>query len=213
MYQKLRYFLSATVLVFLLSQCMISWHKNIEQMPPPPPTGRKATVQRCYKNGHLTVAERSGRYPFSEAAKVVFMAFDEASGKIPVANGPFDSAQIKSIKVLDNKQLNTLTDLIFNYNYSTKNQLRVHTEPGCYIPRNAILFIEEQERVFAYLEICFECYQYKSSEEQVNLGAACEDKLNLLKKLFNDAGVTTTFVPYNELAPDPVLKPLPGKQE
>lgn len=147
-------------------------------MPPPPPAGKKATDQRCYRNGNLSLGERSGMYPFNKAKKVILIAFDEASGATPVVNGRLDSGQTKAIKILDQKQVNALTDLIFNYNYSKKNQLKVHTEPGCYIPRNAILFTDEQERIFAYIEICFECYQYKSSEEQVNLGAPCEDKLN-----------------------------------
>lgn len=211
MCKKLLYALSAIVLVLLLSQCTISRNKNKDQTPPPPPTGKKATDQRCYRNGNLSAAERSGRYPFSKAGKVIFIAFDGKAGKTPVHNGLLDTGQVKAMKVLDQKQVNALTDLIFNYNYSKKNQLVVHAEPGCYIPRNAILFTDEEARVFAYIEICFECYKYKSSEEQVNLGASCEDKLDLLKKLFKNAGVPTTFVPFD--APEPVLRPLPGGQQ
>lgn len=211
MSKKLLYTLFAIVLALLLSQCTISRNKNRNPSPPPPPTDRKATDQRCYWNGNLNAAERSARYPFSKAGKVIFIAFDAEAGKTPVYNGGLDTGQTKAIKVLDPKQVNALTDLIFNYNYSKKNQLTVHAEPGCYIPRNAILFTDEQARVFAYIEICFECYQYKSSEEQVHLGVSCADKLDLLKKLFKDAGVATTFAPFNE--PAPVLRPLPGRQQ
>lgn len=175
--------------MLMLSQCTVSRNKNNDQVPPPPPTGRKATDQRCYRNGNLSVAERSGMYPFNKAAKVIFIAFDEELGATPLQNGRLNPEQTKAIKVLDQKQVANLTDLIFNYNYSKSNKLKVHTEPGCYIPRHAILFANADGQVFAYIEICFECGKYKPSEEQVHLGTLCENKLDLLKKLFKDAGI------------------------
>lgn len=189
MCKKLLYSSSGLFLVLILSQCTVSINKNKHQGPPPPPTGRKATDQRCYRNGNLSVAERSGMYPFNKAEKVIFIAFDETLGATPLQNGRLDSGQTKAIKVLDQKQVAALTDLIFNYNYSKSNKLKVHTDPGCYIPRNAILFTDAANQVFAYIEICFECGQYRSSEELVHLGTLCENKLELLKKLFRDTGI------------------------
>lgn len=189
MYKKLLTSLSALFLVVMFSQCTVNRHKNNDPIPPPPPTGRKATDQRCYRNGNLSLAERSGMYPFNKAAQVSVIAFDEALGAIPLQNGRLNPGQTKAIKVLDKKQEAALTDLIFNYNYSKNNKLKVHTEPGCYIPRNALLFTNAEGQVFAYIEICFECGNYKSSEEQVHLGTLCENKLDLLKKLFKNAGI------------------------
>lgn len=208
MYKKFAYPICLLILALTWSQCTISRSKNRNQLPPAPPTGSKATDQGCYRNGNLSVAERAAKYPFNKAKKVIFIAFNGSVDRTPVHNGRLETGQTMAIKVLDKKQLDTLTDLIFNYNYSQQNQLRIHSEPGCYIPRNAILFTDEKEQVFAYVEICFECYKYESSEEQVNLGVPCNSKLVLVKKLFESVGVTTTPVPFAE--PDPVLRPLPG---
>ncbi len=210
MFKKISYPICMLFLALTWSQCTISRNKNRDHVPPPP-TGRNAMDQACHRNGNLSATERAAKYPFNKAKKVIFIAFNGSSDRTPVHNSRLDTGQTMAIKVLDKNQLNTLTDLIFNYNYSKKNQLRTYSEPGCYIPRNAILFIDEKEQIFAYLEICFECYKYESSEEQINLGVSCNNKLDLVKKLFESAGVTTTPVPFEE--PAPVLRSLPGEKQ
>ena len=114
MYKKFAYLTCMLFLALTWSQCTISRNKKRRQVPPPPPTGRTATEQGCYRNGNLSEKERAAKYPFNKAKKVIFIAFNGLTERTPVHNGQLDTAQTGSIKVLDKKQLNTLTDLIFN---------------------------------------------------------------------------------------------------
>lgn len=40
-----------------------------------------------------------------------------------------------------------------------------------------------------YIEICFECNQFLSSAEGVDLGERCNEKFDLIKKQFLNAGI------------------------
>jgi hypothetical protein len=37
--------------------------------------------------------------------------------------------------------------------------------------------------------VCFECLNYRSQSEKINVGAYCDQKFDLLKKFFLDAGI------------------------
>lgn len=64
---------------------------------------------------------------------------------------------------------------------------------GCYMPRNAILFLDSEDEVIAHTEICFECYKYNSDwsdafDSLVGV-EACNDVFKILKYFFSTAGI------------------------
>jgi len=60
----------------------------------------------------------------------------------------------------------------------------------CFTPRNAIIFLNKNEKVISILEICFECNQYymfpNSSEFKDVLGLECDQRLSYFRKMFDD---------------------------
>ncbi|OJV50926.1 MAG: hypothetical protein BGO31_10675 [Bacteroidetes bacterium 43-16] len=189
MWQKSIFSLTGLLLLLAFGQCSRSRDLSKQNAPPPPPTAAQGTDQGCYKNGTLSASERLGKYPFNKTHQVVYISYEAEAGATPVVHGRIDPARIREMKVLDKPQVNELTDLIFNYNYSKKTTLTTEQEAGCYRPRHSILFMDIKGQVFAYLEICFECSKYKSSEAGLNLGTMCAGKLERLKGLFGRAGI------------------------
>jgi hypothetical protein len=59
----------------------------------------------------------------------------------------------------------------------------------CYNPRNAILFLDRNGKVFESIEICFECQKTKESSEKILFGQMRDEKMNMLKQFFKSAGI------------------------
>jgi len=89
---------------------------------------------------------------------------------------------------LTEEQKNELTDLIFNYGY--QKDIGIMSASMCYMPRNAILFFDENDNLFEFIMICFDCNNYRTSKnELINLGEDCSDKMIMLQNLFAKAGI------------------------
>ena len=175
----------------------------------------KSNVE-CGFFGTKTVEERNSIFPFSEAKKVLLISYlnPEAFGlkkgdSISFTNEGFsikkefifqnDTLGFKlydaiDIKKLQEKDINELSNLMFNYDYKVINNKKPITlsYAKCYTPRKAILFLDEHEKVISVLEICFECDKYylfpKSESFKDVLGIECDDRLNYFKILFQNIG-------------------------
>lgn len=175
---------------FLLFICLLfglGCHTN-RGLPPPPPTVEDAD-QRCYPNGSLSAADRKKIYPFNAAAQVVVIAFDSALGKAPLENNRLVAAQTKERIALSDAQIDRLTDILYNYGYSSSTRLIEQTVSGCYYPRHALLFEDKQGKVLSYLELCLECRRIKTSLPEKSTGVFCEGKYALLEAFFREVGV------------------------
>ncbi len=118
--------------------------------------------QKCYKNGRLTKTERSLIFPFSEAEKVRVVSFKSSLGKTPIENDTIiESLCFENIELNDN-QIDNLTEVLYNYNYSKKSNMFVSETAGCYYPRQAIIFLDINSKVTDYIEFCFECQAIKT---------------------------------------------------
>ncbi|AZA49599.1 hypothetical protein EG346_16055 [Chryseobacterium carnipullorum] len=98
--------------------------------------------------------------------------------------------QQKNLNLLEIRQL---TDIM--HNTCSRYTTGLLSESGCYFPRNAVLFYDENDQVFAYLELCFECDGNK--QEPKNLFEEdfyCENIYGLLEKFFNTAGIKTQYL-------------------
>ncbi|MET3028555.1 hypothetical protein ABXT06_17890 [Flavobacterium sp. UW10123] len=98
---------------------------------------------------------------------------------------------VAQIKTLTFPQIEKLSDILYN----TCSKLNISCSEitrGCYLPRNAILFFDENNKVFDYLEICFECKTKETFGEIENLDLS-DNMYKHLEKYFNALGVKTKY--------------------
>lgn len=148
-------------------------------------------------------AQRLKQYPFSKAVKVLAVSYDCAledtigAPKRPdtvfisdlhIKHGRLNYSSLKEIKQLDAEEINKLTNIIYNTDYK-KNMNFVNPGYKCFSPRNALLFYNRNGKIFDYIEICFECEVYQSLSEKLDIGTLCNQKFDMVKQVFIDAGI------------------------
>lgn len=144
---------------------------------------------KCYHNGHLSKNERRQIFPFNQAESVKIISFNSKLGKTPIQNDTIITSKTFEIKTLSEKQIDQLTDILYNYNYSKKTNLISFSETGCYAPRHAIVFCNKSNQVISYIEICLECKKIVSGLPQESLGNFCDGKYKLLHQFFLEIGI------------------------
>lgn len=105
-------------------------------------------------------------------------------------NGRIATSKMKEDVKLKSDFENRLIDILFNYDYDPKFGGVIETYRNlCYIPRNGILFIDSQNEVIGYIEICFECQREEIKVDSNHIGGFCNKKFAMLKDLFKDSGI------------------------
>lgn len=185
--------LISPILVFLLSQTLAAQTLDTK--------GRNADLTYINPNCeyHLTYTskERNSINPFSLAKEVWLVAFpfleDNTVHLISFDPLIIDHANFRETILLSASATDTLTDILYNYAYrrnpdslNGKPVYYVYGEKGCYMPRNAILFLNEKRKTFAFIELCFECSNFRVSSNEVVTGNFCIQKYDLLKRFFRD---------------------------
>jgi hypothetical protein len=87
-------------------------------------------------------------------------------------------------------QIDTLSNILLNFELD-KQPYQLF-KPGCYTPRNSILFFDEKEEIIAVVEVCFECMQIKFSYEKEGenlIDCNCNERRESLKSLFVNSGI------------------------
>lgn len=98
--------------------------------------------------------------------------------------------QQKSLSLLEIQQLVNIM-----HNTCSKYFAGLFSESGCYFPRNAVLFYDENDKIFAYLELCFECDGNKQEPKTLfEEDFYCEDIYRQLEIFFNTAGIKTQYL-------------------
>jgi len=166
-------------------------------------TDQQLAIERrnhdCVHKGKKTFSERLKNYPFNMAAQIKLVSFLQKSDKItgentskfmtiPKLNDTICLSKLYEIKNLSITEVDTLTDILYNVGFRGPTFLT--QELSCYEPRNAILFIDKNGKVFEYIEICFECQKITQSSNKIILGDFCDQKFYMLKKIFRRAGVS-----------------------
>lgn len=98
----------------------------------------------------------------------------------------FNEKEFHEVETLTLSQIEKLTDIFFNYN----NKSGIVIAKGCYMPRNAIIFLDKNQKILGYIEICFECLNYRTSDEALTIGSYCSEKYDLIKAVFKESGIT-----------------------
>jgi hypothetical protein len=174
--------------------------------------------------GKKTVEERRATFPFSDAKKVVLVAFpdpnrsvvnDETGEELKVDSINLIRWNVKFIKSfelparkskyyatemveLNQNQIDSLSHILLNYKLKKDKLPKEYTVfgIGCYAPRNAILFLDDNDKVLSYIEICFECHQFYQNPKEtiinINLFSQLEESfkmIDLIKDFMKTNGI------------------------
>ncbi len=145
--------------------------------------------QKCYQNGKLTKSQRLQIFPFNEAESIIVISFNSKQGKTPIINDTIIPTKIIEHIRLSEIQIDSLTNILYNYNYSKKTNLISETEIGCYYLRHSIVFLNNSKKVISYIEICLECKKIITTLAPERLGNFCEGKYELLNNYFKAIGI------------------------
>lgn len=190
------------ITTLLLTQASFGQKKNLTKGPPKPPTKKEAEIEErnhnCVKKINKSFSARIKNYPFNNTAQVQLVSFiggnrnienkaEYINDSLPRQNDTISYSKLNEIRTLTITQIDKLTDILYNYEYA--GPIRTMTTSLCYIPKNAILFLDKNSKVFEFIEICFECDRIKESSEEISLGDLCDQKIDMLKIFFNEAGI------------------------
>ena len=167
------------------------------------------TPSDCIETRKYSLKQRLKHYPFNKAAKIVAVSYmaemsfsmsqhmvkdtselftkQRLSGLHFRKNGMLDSTTLIEAKTLNKSQINQLTNIIYNISNS-KPSVSPGTKCAPYY-RNALIYIDKNDKIFDYMEICFECGQTYSKSGRLYLGDDCNQKYNIVKKFLKSVGI------------------------
>ena len=158
----------------------------------------------------LSLEERLRYPPFSGAKRVDLVTMDryqvlfnpKRQAPEPVLPGqpyPFKTLggssgvfRILGVQTLSAVQLDSITNILFNYGFGATVKGERYGPSTCWNPRHALLFYKEIQDTapFASIEICLECNQIATQPEAYFTGSYCPLKFSLFKSYFRQIGIT-----------------------
>ena len=182
-------------MLVLLSTNSFSQAKKKKRLPPI--AGPFSTHYVFGKKYKLSFSKRLLKYPFSQTAQIQLVSFNGNGGpRQPEDKIKEDMPQIwanictkpfQERKTLTLTQIDRLSDILYNYGYIKAPTLI--GEAKCYEPRNGILFLNENGKVFEFIEICFSCQHNGFSSIRMGKEEFEKPKFDLIRKFFIDAGI------------------------
>jgi hypothetical protein len=176
--------------------------------------------------GKKTVEERRATFPFSDAKKVLLVAFPDPNMNVVNRDSgetfKIDSLNlirwnikfIKSFELpqsekkyfateiveLNQNQIDSLSHILLNYKFK-KNKISNFTlMPTSFYPKNAILFLNSNNKVFSYIELCSGGFQFTQLPEQTipyfNIFGQMRESwkmIDLIRDFFKANGITQGF--------------------
>lgn len=175
--------------------------------------------------GKKTVKERRATFPFSEARKVLLISFPDPNMHVENDSGErlkVDSLNLMSWNVkfiksfelpgknykyfateiveLNQNQMDSLSHILLNYKFKKKKLSNITLMPTGFIPKNAILFLNSDNKVFSYIELCSQGFQlFQEPEETIpDLGIFGQMReswkmIDLIRDFFKSNGIKEGF--------------------
>jgi adenylate cyclase class IV len=180
------------IITLLFSTLTYGQFRKLE-IKPPSVGGYPKSVLKIEKQNHKcvnlpkkTFSTILKKYPFNKTAQIKLVSFK--GFKLPIENDTVCFSKLYEIKTLTLRQIDSLTNIMYNIGFG--GTILIIQEMACYQPRNAIIFVDNFGKAFEYIEICFECEQTVNSSERIEFGEACDEKFNLLKRQFQNSGIS-----------------------
>ncbi|MCI3938616.1 hypothetical protein MQX03_15565 [Chryseobacterium aahli] len=201
----------ATIFCFIFS-FSFSQKKKIQ----PPPGISYNNINKGFKPE--TFNNRIKNFPFNKTSKVKLISYNLDFKKEPIYTPPHpdDSIAIKNYynrkipaklsdilyaenlngiqqqKSLNLIEIQKLSNIIFNE--CDKYSSGLISSSGCYFPRNAVLFYDENDKIFAQFEICFQCDGFESQPKKLfEENMRCQSIYGMLESFFNKLGIKTQY--------------------
>jgi hypothetical protein len=179
------------IFVLLFSTTSFGQFRKLDTIPPAPGSYPK-NILKIEKENHkcVNLPKKSfstilKKYPFNKTAQIQLVSFK--GNKLPIENDTVCYSKLYEVKNLTLRQIDSLTNVMYNIGFG--GTILIVEEMTCYNPRNAILFIDNSGKAFEFIEICFECEQTVSSSKKIDFGEVCNEKFNLIKQQFINAGI------------------------
>lgn len=153
--------------------------------------------QNCKKTKNTSFEKLTSLFPLNKTTTVQIVSFEYENsiliedGKadkqividsLPRIGNKLDYKNLKEFKNLELIKIIELSKILYNFNFDPKKSKTIRIG-GCYMPRNAIVFLDNQENIIEYIEICFECRGYFIFNKS-NFGEFCDGKIELIKNFF-----------------------------
>ncbi|WP_162902717.1 hypothetical protein [Taibaiella koreensis] len=176
------------------------WNRR-RDIPEPPPVSTDRKDYECVCRP-VPLAKRLKKYPFHKASRVVLVSFltpgtplfpvdsldlrDYGYDYVHVPAGENETRKgvIEESVVLNEGQIDSLAAILYGYGYRKRDLMPPRTMTGCYAPHNAILFYNDQDECFAFIELCFSCEGMRQSDDEVDAGNFCTGKYQMLRSFF-----------------------------
>jgi hypothetical protein len=152
----------------------------------------------CVRSKKIDFKNRLKMYPFGNTTQIIVVSHRTKNGMIGEELQKYldsvkigqDSINLKEFEQhisLNLAQIEKLTDVIFNYSHKGKEYAITNTM--CYQPRNAIIFLDNSNKILGFIEICFGCNHLRTSDKRIDIGDYCEQKYDLIKDIFRESGI------------------------
>lgn len=123
-------------------------------------------------------------YPKANESDTAEMKIQAYEPETPRTNGQIDMTKMFEVKTLDAQGEETLMKILMNYDHQDTNEVVF-----CYEPRNGIVFMDKDQRIIGYIEMCFECLKFKSEPSTITICTLFPDEFKMLKRFFREAGI------------------------
>jgi hypothetical protein len=152
----------------------------------------------CIRSKNISFKNRLKMFPFDNTSHIIIVAHKTKNGmvgddlkrylnSIKINQDTINLHEFAEVQHLNLSQIEKLTDLIFNYSHKGKEYSIL--EANCYDPRNAIIFLDKNNKVLGFIEICFGCNRLRTSDKRIGIGDYCDKKYALIKEIFCDSGI------------------------
>lgn len=166
--------------------------------PPPPGSKPLSTSYVFGKKYNLSFSKRMRTYPFNQTAQIQLVSFDYGGGQIidtvyfnpimPKLHYAICRFPFPENKTLTIRQVEEFSDILLNYGYTRFPQIEDLTK--CYAPKNGILFLDKNGKVFEFIEICFGCRGFETSAKNLREKDLFDrPKYDVIRKFFEKVGV------------------------
>lgn len=138
----------------------------------------------------FNIKERRAFYPFNVAKQVKLVSFNVLDYGLPTTKKSVNVSKLHQVISLKQPEIDSLTDIL--YNTRARYYILKMSTSGCYDPHNAVLFFDKNNKVFEYIEICFDCHQVRYSNEKVVVFDDCVYTFDDLKSYFQTFELKTS---------------------
>lgn len=97
------------------------------------------------------------------------------------------SKMLQSV-TLTTLEIDSLTDILYN-TCSRWISFGLSNMASCYNPHNSILFVDENNKVFDYIEFCFDCNRFKYSSKEIKELEFCHYTMKGIQDYFQYFGL------------------------